>query len=40
MATKLHSVPPALDPLDDMSLPGWLYYDPELFAAACRNALA
>nr|WP_294851623.1 aromatic ring-hydroxylating dioxygenase subunit alpha [uncultured Sphingomonas sp.] len=33
MATQLHSVPPSADPLDDMSLPGWLYHDPEFFTA-------
>ena len=39
MATHLHSVPPALDPLDDMSLPGWLYHEPEFFAAEVRAFL-
>ena len=33
MATRLRSAPPASDPLDAMSLPGWLYHDPEFFAA-------
>ncbi|MEO6433057.1 MAG: aromatic ring-hydroxylating dioxygenase subunit alpha [Sphingomicrobium sp.] len=33
MATHLRPVAPALDPLDDMSLPGWLYHDAEFFAA-------
>jgi len=33
MATRLKSVHPARDPLDDMSLPGWLYFDPEFFEA-------
>ena len=33
MATQLKSVRPTADPLDDMSLPGWLYYDPEFFEA-------
>ena len=33
MATHLRSVGPASDPLDDMSLPGWLYFDPEFFEA-------
>jgi phenylpropionate dioxygenase-like ring-hydroxylating dioxygenase large terminal subunit len=33
MATQLKSVQPTTDPLDDMSLPGWLYYDPEFFEA-------
>src|SRR5689334_2251398 len=33
MATSLRSAGQAPDPLDGMSLPGWLYYDPEFFAA-------
>ena len=33
MATTLRSIGPELDPLDGMSLPGWLYHDPEFFAA-------
>ena len=33
MATQLKSVRPTPDPLDDMSLPGWLYFDPEFFEA-------
>ena len=33
MATQLKSVRPTPDPLDHMSLPGWLYHDPEFFAA-------
>ena len=33
MATKLRSIGPEADPLDGMSLPGWLYHDPEFFAA-------
>lgn len=33
MATHLKSVQPSPDPLDNMSLPGWLYYDPEFFEA-------
>jgi phenylpropionate dioxygenase-like ring-hydroxylating dioxygenase large terminal subunit len=33
MATHLKSVQPGADPLDDWSLPGWLYYDPEFFEA-------
>jgi phenylpropionate dioxygenase-like ring-hydroxylating dioxygenase large terminal subunit len=33
MATHLKSVRSDPDPLDDMSLPGWLYYDPEFFEA-------
>jgi phenylpropionate dioxygenase-like ring-hydroxylating dioxygenase large terminal subunit len=28
----LAAVAPSADPLDDYSLPGWLYYDPEFFA--------
>ncbi len=36
MATQLRSVP---DPLDDLSLPGWLYFDPEFFAAERRAFL-
>ncbi len=39
MATKLHSVHPALDPLEDRSLPGWLYHDAEFFAAEERAFL-
>jgi phenylpropionate dioxygenase-like ring-hydroxylating dioxygenase large terminal subunit len=33
MATTLRSVGQKPDPLDGMSLPGWLYHDPEFFAA-------
>ena len=33
MATHLRSVEPAADPLDDMSLPGWLYFDAEFLEA-------
>jgi carnitine monooxygenase subunit len=33
MATRLREIGPAADPLDDMSLPGWLYCDPEFFEA-------
>jgi phenylpropionate dioxygenase-like ring-hydroxylating dioxygenase large terminal subunit len=33
MATKLREIAPERDPLDGMSLPGWLYHDPEFFAA-------
>jgi phenylpropionate dioxygenase-like ring-hydroxylating dioxygenase large terminal subunit len=33
MATQLKSVQPTPDPLDGMSLPGWLYYDAEFFEA-------
>jgi len=33
MATNLRPVPNASDPLDGMSLPGWLYHDENFFAA-------
>ena len=33
MATTLRAVGPDADPLDDLSLPGWLYHDPEFFEA-------
>ena len=33
MATQLKPVVPTPDPLDGMSLPGWLYFDPEFFEA-------
>ena len=33
MATHLKSIQPTPDPLDNMSLPGWLYFDPEFFEA-------
>jgi phenylpropionate dioxygenase-like ring-hydroxylating dioxygenase large terminal subunit len=33
MATRLRSVAPQPDSLADMSLPGWLYHDPEFFEA-------
>ncbi|MEA3068235.1 MAG: hypothetical protein QOK41_1642 [Sphingomonadales bacterium] len=33
MATQLKSVHPTPDPLDGVSLPGWLYFDPEFFEA-------
>jgi carnitine monooxygenase subunit len=33
MATQLRPVAPTPDPLDDWSLPGWLYHDPEFFEA-------
>jgi phenylpropionate dioxygenase-like ring-hydroxylating dioxygenase large terminal subunit len=33
MATRLRSLHEAADPLDGMSLPGWLYHDPEFLAA-------
>jgi phenylpropionate dioxygenase-like ring-hydroxylating dioxygenase large terminal subunit len=39
VATHLKPVAPQLDPLDGMSLPGWLYHDPEFFAAEQRAFL-
>ena len=39
MATQLRSITPEKDPLDGMSLPGWLYFDPEFFAAEKRAFL-
>src|SRR5689334_18113481 len=33
MATHLKSVERGVDPLEAMSLPGWLYFDPEFFEA-------
>jgi phenylpropionate dioxygenase-like ring-hydroxylating dioxygenase large terminal subunit len=39
MATQLTSVQPIPDPLDDTSLPGWLYFDPEFFEAEKRTFL-
>jgi phenylpropionate dioxygenase-like ring-hydroxylating dioxygenase large terminal subunit len=33
MATQLKSVKPTADPLDGMSLPGWLYYEQEFLEA-------
>jgi phenylpropionate dioxygenase-like ring-hydroxylating dioxygenase large terminal subunit len=39
MATPLRSITPGKDPLDDMSLPGWLYYDGEFFEAEKRAFL-
>ena len=39
MATQLKSVQPTPDPLDGMSLPGWLYFDPEFFEAEKRAFL-
>ena len=39
MATHLRTVEPTPDPLEDMSLPGWLYYDPEFFEAEKRAFL-
>ena len=37
MATRLRSAAPTPNPLDDMSLPGWLYFDLEFFEAE-KNA--
>ena len=39
MATHLHSIDPGTDPLDGMSLPGWLYHDEEFLAAEKRAFL-
>jgi phenylpropionate dioxygenase-like ring-hydroxylating dioxygenase large terminal subunit len=39
MASTLRSIDPEIDPLDAMSLPGWLYYDPEFLAAEKRAFL-
>ena len=39
MATQLKTIRPAADPLDDVSLPGWLYFDPEFFEAEMRAFL-
>jgi len=39
MATQLKSVAPAPDSLDGMSLPGWLYFDPEFLEAEKRTFL-
>ena len=39
MATHLRSITPGHDPLDDMSLPGWLYHDDEFFEAEKRAFL-
>ena len=39
MATQLKSIEPAKDSLDDLSLPGWLYHDPEFFEAERRAFL-
>src|SRR3954452_239171 len=33
VATNLKSIQSEADPLDGMSLPGWLYHDPEFFEA-------
>ena len=39
MATHLRTVAPQADPLDDMSLPGWVYFEPEFFEAEKRTFL-
>ena len=39
MATRLKSAAPLSDPLDDISLPGWLYHDPEFFEAEKKSFL-
>jgi phenylpropionate dioxygenase-like ring-hydroxylating dioxygenase large terminal subunit len=39
MATTLHSVGAEADGLEGMSLPGWLYHDPEFFEAEKRAFL-
>jgi len=39
MATHLKSIQPSPDPLDDMSLPGWLYFDSEFLEAEKRAFL-
>jgi len=39
MATQLKSVQPTPDPLDGMSLPGWLYFDSEFFEAEKKTFL-
>jgi phenylpropionate dioxygenase-like ring-hydroxylating dioxygenase large terminal subunit len=39
MATQLRTADPAADPLDGQSLPGWLYHDPDFFAAEQRAFL-
>src|SRR5437868_8293115 len=39
MATHLRTVAPGADPLDGMSLPGWLYFDPEFFEAEKKTFL-
>ena len=33
MAARPETLRPAADPIDDLSLPGWLYFDPEFFEA-------
>jgi phenylpropionate dioxygenase-like ring-hydroxylating dioxygenase large terminal subunit len=39
MATQLKSVTPVPDALEGLSLPGWLYFDPEFFEAEKRAFL-
>lgn len=39
MATQLRTVEPGTDPLDSMSLPGWLYHDAEFFEAEKKTFL-
>jgi phenylpropionate dioxygenase-like ring-hydroxylating dioxygenase large terminal subunit len=39
MATQLRSVTSDHDPLEDWSLPGWLYHDPEFFEAEKKAIL-
>jgi carnitine monooxygenase subunit len=39
MATQLRGITPERDPLDDWSLPGWLYFDPEFFEAEKKALL-
>ena len=39
MATKLHSIEPTSDPLDGMSLPGWVYHDDRFLKAERRAFL-
>ena len=39
MATQLRPVETVADPLDHLSLPGWLYHDPEFFEAEKRAFL-
>ena len=39
MATSLREIAATTDPLDGMSLPGWLYFDPEFFEAEKRAFL-
>jgi hypothetical protein len=39
VATQLRPVQAKPDPLDGMSLPGWLYFDPEFFEAEKKTFL-